>query len=192
MITWKETLKRLDEDSKRLRDLYDKDHLPRRGRMIFHNSFQCCLLFRLAHYFYQKKWRLFARTFWYLNLFLTGANINPGADVGGGVFMNIPLGVTLYGKIGRNCTFIGVSAVMKSRSYQDIGAGPGMPLVGDNVTLGYGTTILGPVRIGNNSTLGSHCCIKTDLPENSIIELEESIKRVSRKKSPDSEPEPGQ
>ena len=178
MIIFKETLKRMAEDKSRLLDCYRKENRDPPLFMIFNTSYLCVFLFRISHYFYLLKRYFLAQTFWFVNLRLTGANIHFGTEIEGGLFLNIPLGVNLCGRIGRNCTVAGDSAIIKSRSFEDVGAGPGLPVVGDNVFIRSGSIVHGPVIIGNNSCIGPRCLIETDLPDNSTVELTEPIKRI--------------
>lgn len=43
-----------------------------------------------------------------------------------------------------------------------------VPIVGDNVEIGAGANIIGPVHIGNNSVIGAGAVVITDIPENSL------------------------
>lgn len=180
MISCKQTIERLAEDKHRLLGFYQKENVKLPLTLLFNTSYQAVLLFRLSHYFYSKKWHLLARIFWHGNLWLTGVNISPETDLKGGFILNIPLGVTVKGRIGRNCTIIGNSSIVKNSSKENAGAGPGLPMVGDNVFIGIGATIYGPVTVGNNSYIGCLCLIDSNLPENSIVELSAPIKRIAK------------
>lgn len=45
---------------------------------------------------------------------------------------------------------------------------PGYPEIGDNVNLYTGVTILGPVKIGSNVTIGAHSLVLDSIPDNSL------------------------
>jgi serine acetyltransferase len=51
----------------------------------------------------------------------------------------------------------------------DIGAGPGLPVIGDNVQFGVDVMILGPFKIGDNCWLYSRASIFKDIPEGSMV-----------------------
>lgn len=180
MATWKETRKRLAGDKTRLLEYFQKENIEPPLIFTLNVSYLAVLLFRLSCYCHFKKWYMFERILWFLNLWLTGANISSSADIKEGLLINIPHGVTLSGRVGRNCTISGVSAIIQSLSTEDIGAGPGIPWVGDNVSIGFGATIIGPVTIGENSQIGHRCLIDKDLPENSNVVLGPPIKRIGK------------
>ena len=46
----------------------------------------------------------------------------------------------------------------------DIGAGDGLPMIGDDVVIGYGASVLGPVRVGDHAVVGAHALVIKDLP----------------------------
>ena len=171
MITWDDTRRRLREDRERLRDHYQHDHerLPR--VLILNPSYQCVLLSRLSFYCFGRGWRIVARVLWQVNLWLTGADIAPISDVGGGWVADCPVSTIVTGKIGRNFTSssqAGVGGGMTSHA--DIGAGPGLPIIGDDVTLGPGALVMGPIRVGDRVRIGARCAVTTDIPGDSVVE----------------------
>lgn len=44
-----------------------------------------------------------------------------------------------------------------------------MPVIGDNVSIGTGTTIVGPIKIGDNVTIGVNAYIDKDIPANTKV-----------------------
>ena len=54
--------------------------------------------------------------------------------------------------------------------------GDGAAIIGDNVFIGAGTKIIGPVRIGNNVIIGQNCVITKDVPDNSVVVSEYNIR----------------
>lgn len=67
--------------------------------------------------------------------------------------------------IGKNCTF--VSGVVFGNKTEEEDNRP--VTVGDNCYFGNGVTILGPVHIGNNVTIGAHAVVTKDIPNNAIV-----------------------
>lgn len=68
-------------------------------------------------------------------------------------------------RIGKNCTFVsGVVFGNKTEKEDNRSV-----TVGDNCYFGNGVTILGPVRIGNNVTVGAHAVVTKDIPDNAIV-----------------------
>lgn len=68
-------------------------------------------------------------------------------------------------RIGKNCTVLPRVLLGKKR--------PGIPppciFIGDNCYIGTGTTILGPVKIGNNVTIGAGSVVIRDIPDNCVV-----------------------
>lgn len=70
-------------------------------------------------------------------------------------------------KIGSNCIIfqqvtIGSNTLIDSK-------GVGAPIIGDNVYIGSGATIIGAVKIGNNVRIGANSVVYKDVPDNSIV-----------------------
>lgn len=74
-----------------------------------------------------------------------------------------PIIINPAAKIGKNCTLY--PGVLIGHKYP----GNGSAIIGDNVFIGAGTKIIGPVKIGNNVTIGQNCVITKDIPDNSVV-----------------------
>src|SRR5262249_53969345 len=134
--------------------------------LLLSPAYQSVLLHRLSFFLCARGHRLLARIFWHLNLLVTACDISPLADVGGGLLIHFPLSVALFGKIGRNCTVQGHVAVGGGTSRtDDIGGGPGLPVIGDNVVLGWGSMVVGPVRVGDRVVVGHGVVVTTNVPD---------------------------
>jgi serine O-acetyltransferase len=168
-ISYQDTRNRLRDDRHRLHEVAKDD--PRKGGLLLFNlSYQAAWLHRWSHYFFCRGNRQLARLLWHLNLWLTGADISPISDIGGGLLLLYPLCVILVGKIGRNFTAYGQVGVGGGMSSADIGAGPGLPVLGDNVTLDFGALVLGPVHVHDNARVGGRCVVTGDVPEGATVE----------------------
>jgi serine O-acetyltransferase len=71
--------------------------------------------------------------------------------------------VSGYAKFGDNCR-IRNGVVVGLRRVNE----PVAPIIGDNVDIGTGAKLLGPITIGNNVVIGANAVVLTDVPENSI------------------------
>ena len=99
--------------------------------------------------------------------FLTGIEIHPGATIGRRFFIDHGMGVVIgeTAEIGDDCmiyhgvTLGGVSLKQVKRH----------PTLGDRVTVGTGAKILGPVEIGDDSSVGANAVVVKSAPANSII-----------------------
>ncbi len=130
---------------------------------------QVMFLYRLSHYFFARGCPKIARLFYTINIVIYGADIGLSSQIGGGCHIPHPVGVVIYGNLGNNI-FISQSVGIGggTQSTINIGAGAGLPVIGDNVYLGAKSTIAGPVRIGNDSLIGFHSLVIKDVPENTI------------------------
>lgn len=169
MITVRETRTRLRADRARL-----AEYLAQSGRRPFtawlEPSYQCVWLHRWSFYCHAHGHRLAARCFWHLNLLLTGCDIAPLSDIGGGLVVPFPLSVGLIGTIGANCTLSGHAGVGGgTRRATDVGAGPGLPILGDDVTLGWGALVMGPIRVGHRVAIGHGAVVTVDVPDDTTI-----------------------
>ncbi len=110
----------------------------------------------------------FARFFSYLNRFLTGVEIHPGAKIAGGLFIDHAMGVVIgeTSVVGKNCImFHGVTLGGTGNEIEKR-----HPTIGDNVLIGTSATILGPVMIGDNVKIGARTVIiNRDVPANCTV-----------------------
>ena len=96
---------------------------------------------------------------------LTGIEIHPGATIGKGLFIDHGMGVVIgeTAEIGDNCTIY--QGVTLGGTGKDVGKRH--PTLGDNVMVGAGAKVLGPVKIGSNSKIAANAVVLREVPENS-------------------------
>jgi serine O-acetyltransferase len=137
----------------------------------FHPSFICVTLHRVSHHFFQSGHTLLARLVGQLNEMLTGADVSPAAEFGEGLVILTPPGIALSGKAGRNLTVMPCAGLGGELGRtEDVGGGPGLPVLGDDVVLEPHGGALGPVRIGSRVRVGAGVLVTTDVPDDSIVE----------------------
>jgi len=129
---------------------------------------------RIANFFYQAKFDLIARIFSQFSRFLTGIEIHPGADIGKNLFIDHGMGVVIgeTSKIGNNVTIyhnVTLGGVAPSINSNDQRNTKRHPTLEDNVVVGSGAQVLGPIIIGKNSLIGSNAVVTKDVPEKSIM-----------------------
>lgn len=114
------------------------------------NSFFAKQLMRLH------KWRF---RFW---SFVTGADIDPRAQIEGGLMLPHPNGVVIHGNaiIGSNCMIMQQVTIGMTRDDK-------APNISANVYIGAGAKILGPISIGENSSIGANAVVIRDVPPHS-------------------------
>lgn len=170
-ISWSETRNRLRADRERLVQMATQLGGCKPLAVSLHPSYVCVVLYRVSHYFHCLGRPYLARLFWHLNLLLTGADISPPASLGAGLVIISPAGTAIMGTAGRNLTVMplaGLGGELGRRD--DVGAGPGFPLLGDDVILEPNCGVLGPVRVGNRVRVGATTAVTRDVPDDAFVE----------------------
>ncbi len=124
-------------------------------------------LHRIAHFFWKYKLKLIARIISHFNRFFTGVDIHPGAKIGRRFFIDHGMGIV----IGET-TEIGDDVLMYQGAVlggTSLERGKRHPTLGNNIVIGAGAIVLGPVKIGDNVKIGAGSVVVTDVPSNSII-----------------------
>jgi serine acetyltransferase len=137
-----------------------------RRSALTHHSFICAALYRLSRHCFLNGHKYLSRLFWHLNAIVTGADIPGQADLGPGLLVPTPAGIAIAGRAGRNFTpmaLTGLGSELGRR--EDVGAGPGLPVVGDDVTIEPHGGILGPIRVGNGVRVTAGVFLVRDAPD---------------------------
>ena len=129
---------------------------------------------RLAHFFSVAKFDLIARIISQFSRFLTGIEIHPGAKIGKNLFIDHGMGVVIgeTSEIGDNVTIYhmvtlgGISPSINSNNQRNIKRHPSLM---DNVVVGSGAQILGPVVVGKNSKIGANAVVTKNVEENAVM-----------------------
>jgi serine O-acetyltransferase len=125
------------------------------------------LAYRVAHALQGAGMRLMPRMISMLTRALTGIEIHPSALIGEGLFIDHGAGVVIgeTADIGNNVTlYQGVT--LGGTGFQ---TGKRHPTVQDNVTIGSGAKLLGPITIGHGAKIGANSVVITDVPPNSTV-----------------------
>jgi serine O-acetyltransferase len=123
--------------------------------------------YRLAHRLWLRRRRLIARILSQLTRALTGIEIHPGATIGRRFFIDHGSGVVIgeTAQIGEDVTiYQGVTL-----GGTGFATGKRHPTVEDNVTIGSGAKLLGPIRVGHGSKIGANAVVIHDVPPNSTV-----------------------
>ena len=120
------------------------------------------LIHRLSHWLWQKKLKWLARVFSYIGRWFTGIEIHPGATIGRRFFIDHGTGVVIgeTAEIGNDVTLyhgvtLGGTTWNKGKRH---------PTVRDNVVVGAGAKILGPIVVGENARIGSNAVVVKEVP----------------------------
>ena len=129
---------------------------------------------RIANFFSIAKFDLIARMISQFSRFLTGIEIHPKARIGKNLFIDHGMGVVIgeTSEIGNNVTIYhmvtlgGVSPSIESNQQRNVKRHPSLM---DNVVVGSGAQILGPVVVGKNAKVGANAVVTKDVPENAVM-----------------------
>lgn len=130
-------------------------------------GFHAVRFHRAAHWLWKRNLRFPARLLSHVSRFLTGIEIHPGATIGEGFFIDHGMGVVIgeTAEIGKNVTlYHGVT--LGGTSWQK---GKRHPTIEDNVIIGANAAILGPIRVGENSKVGSGSVVNKEVPPHSTV-----------------------
>ena len=125
-------------------------------------------LYRAGHRLWVNGHRTPAEVLWRLNLFLTGADIHPGAEIGGGLRITHTSGIVIGmgAKIGRNVSILhGVTIGGSGRRFFDEGYEDAFPVIGDDTEIWAGAAVLGPIRVGRGCHIGANAVVVRDLAD---------------------------
>ena len=129
---------------------------------------------RIANFFSVAKLDLIARIISQFSRFMTGIEIHPGAKIGKNLFIDHGMGVVIgeTSDIGDNVTIYhmatlgGIAPSIDSDNQRDVKRHPTLK---DNVVVGSGAQILGPVVIGKNAKVGANAVVTKDVEENAVM-----------------------
>jgi len=122
---------------------------------------------RLAHRLWRWRLRWLARFIAHISRWLTGIEIHPGATIGRRFFIDHGMGVVIgeTAVIGDDCTlYHGVT--LGGTSWEK---GKRHPSLGNNVVIGAGAKVLGPVHVGDGGRIGSNSVVVKDVPEGATM-----------------------
>lgn len=168
-------LKELYQDAKNIKE---KDPAVRNilEVIILYPGFHILIFHRISHFLYINKLFFLARLNSQLGRFFTGIEIHPGAKIGSRFFIDHGMGIVIgeTATIGNDCTMyhnstLGGTGKDKYKRHPD---------VGNNVMIGAGAKVLGPIKIGNNVKIGANSTVLTDIPDNvTVIKCNEIIRK---------------
>jgi serine O-acetyltransferase len=130
-------------------------------------GFHAMLSHRLCHTLWRHEWKLLARWLSHLTRFFTGIEIHPGATIGQNFFIDHGMGVVIgeTATIGNDVT-IYHDVTLGGTSFEQ---GIRHPQVGNNVIIGAGAQLLGPIKVGNGARIGSNAVVVKDVPEGATM-----------------------
>ena len=135
--------------------------------ILLYPGFHALLFHRIAHFFYKIRLFFIARLISQLTRFFTGIEIHPGATIGKRLMIDHGMGIVIgeTAVIGNDCVIyhqvtLGGTGKEKLKRH---------PTIGNNVLIGAGAKLLGPINIGDNVKIGAGSVVLKSVEKNSTV-----------------------
>jgi serine acetyltransferase len=141
-------------------------------------------LYRAGHWLWTRDHELAAELLWRANVTLTGADIHPGAEIGGGFKVVHTTGLTIArgAKVGRDVTMLhGVTLGGSGRGYVDPSFADGPPEIGDGTEIWAGAKVLGPIKVGKGCHIGANAVLGHDLADGETYTATGRVRRLEQR-----------
>jgi serine O-acetyltransferase len=157
---------RIRED---IRSVFDRDPAARSTLevLLTYPGLHAVWLHRVSHRLYRWRLKFLARLLSQIGRWITGIEIHPGATIGRRFFIDHGMGVVIgeTAEIGDDCTIyhgvtLGGTTWKKGKRH---------PTLANNVVVGAGAKILGPITIGTNARVGSNSVVVRDVPVDATV-----------------------
>jgi serine O-acetyltransferase len=158
--------KRLRQD---VRAVFDRDPAARSWLEILtaYPGLHAIWFYRIAHWLWTHRMCWLGRFISHIGRWCSGIEIHPGATIGEGFFINHGMGVVIgeTAEIGPDVTlYHGVT--LGGTSWKK---GKRHPTLEENVVVGAGAKILGPITIGAGTRVGANAVVVKDVPPDSVV-----------------------
>lgn len=159
-----------------LQSIIDRDPAAKSKLSIIltYPGVKAVILHRITNFFSVAKFHLIARIISQFSRFLTGIEIHPAAKIGKNFFVDHGMGVVIgeTSEIGDNVTIYhmvtlgGISPSINSDNQRQVKRHPTLK---DNVVIGSGAQVLGPITVGENAKVGANAVVTKDVPANAVM-----------------------
>lgn len=150
--------------------IMDNDPAARSKVEVFllYPSIHALIIYRISHYLYEKNRFFCARLLSQMGRFFTGIEIHPGAKIGRGILIDHGMGVVIGETtiIGDRVTIYQGATLGATGNEKEFKR---HPTLGDDIVIGSGAKVLGPISIGSNSRVGANSVVLQDIPEYSTV-----------------------
>ena len=146
----------------------------RLGVIFLYPSFHVLIFYKIASTLWNIRLNFIARFIMQLARFLTGIEIHPAAKIGKRLFMDHGFGIVIgeTAEIGDDVTIyqgVTLGGIMPSVESETQRNQKRHPTIGNNVIIGSGAQILGPIKIGNYSRVGANSVVIKSVPNNVTV-----------------------
>lgn len=151
-----------------IRATYRNDPACRNIEFLLYPGFQAILLHRFIHFLWRLRLPFIPRVLSQIGRFITGLEIHPGARIGKGFFCDHGAGVVIgeTTEIGDNCVMFHNVTLGGTGKHE----GKRHPTIGNNVLIGTGAILLGPITVGDSVKIGANSFIvMRDVPSSCTV-----------------------
>ncbi|MBD7910330.1 MULTISPECIES: serine O-acetyltransferase EpsC [Clostridium] len=156
---------------------------------LLYPSIHALIAYRFSHFLYKNKAFLLARIISQFSRFFTGIEIHPGATIGRGLFIDHGMGVVIgeTAEVGNDVTIY--HGVTLGGTGKD--KGKRHPTIGNNVVIGAGAKVLGPIYVGDGAKIGANSVVLKDVvpkstavgaPAKNIVKTDATIIEIKSRK----------
>jgi serine O-acetyltransferase len=159
-----------------LQSIIDRDPAAKSkiSLILTYPGVKAVFLHRIANFFSLAKFDLIARIISQFSRFLTGIEIHPKAKIGKNLFIDHGMGVVIgeTSQIGDNVTIYhmatlgGIAPSINSNDQRNIKR---HPTIEDDVVIGSGAQVLGPIKVGRCAKIGANAVVTKDVPEKAVM-----------------------
>ena len=135
--------------------------------LLLYNGLHATIDYRIAHWLHIHHLRFLARTISQWSKMWTGIEIHPGAKIGRRLVIDHGTGIVIgeTAEIGDDCLLY--QGVTLGGTGKDVGKRH--PTLGNNVMVGAGAKVLGPIHVGNNARIAANAVVLREVPDNATV-----------------------
>ena len=146
----------------------------RLGVVFLYPSFHVMAFYKIGNIFWRYNLKFVSRLIMHLARIFTGIEIHPAAKIGPNFFMDHGLGIVIgeTTEIGENVTIyqgVTLGGIMPSVENDLQRNQKRHPTIGNNVIIGSGAQILGPINVGDNARIGANSVVSKDVPSDVTV-----------------------
>jgi serine O-acetyltransferase len=135
--------------------------------LLTYSGLHALWFYRVAHFFFKRKWYFIARAISQISRFFTGIEIHPGAKIGRRFFIDHGAGVV----IGETCEIGDDVTLYQGVTLGGTGKEKGKrhPTIKNGVLVATGAKVLGSITIGENAKIGANSVVLKDVPDETTV-----------------------
>ena len=142
--------------------------------LLTYPGVKAVFFYKVANFFHLAGFHLLAKVISQVTRFFTGVEIHPGAKIGRNLFIDHGMGVVIgeTSEVGNNVTIYhavtlgGSSPSIDSEKQRDEKR---HPTIGNDVVIGSGAQIIGPIKVGSGSRIAANAVVVKDVPDNATM-----------------------